>query len=69
MKTLRVQRLEALCQELHEEFMKEHAGMKANVLFESTDRKGMMEGYTENYIRVSQPFDPEKIGKVVEVTI
>ena len=68
-KTQRVQRLEELCQQLHEEFMKEHAGMKANVLFESTDRKGMMEGYTENYIRVSQPFDPEKIGKVVEVTI
>ena len=68
-KTLRVQRLEELCQQLHEEFMKEHKGMKANVLFESTDRKGMMEGYTENYIRVSVPFDPEKIGKIVEVTI
>ena len=68
-KTHRVQRLEALCQQLHEEFMKQHEGMKANVLFESTDRKGMMEGYTENYIRVSQPFDSEKIGKIVEVTI
>ena len=68
-KTLRVQRLEELCRQLNEEFMKEHEGMKANVLFESTDRKGMMEGYTENYIRVAQPFDPEKIGKIVEVTI
>ena len=68
-KTLRVQRLEELCQQLHEEFMKQHEGMTANVLFESTDRKGMMEGYTENYIRVSVPFDPEKIGKIVEVTI
>ena len=68
-KTQRVQRLESLCQELHEEFMQQHKGMKAQVLFESTDRKGMMEGYTENYIRASQPFDPEKIGKIVEVTI
>ena len=68
-KTLRVQRLEELCRELHEEFIKEHQGMKAKVLFESTDRKGMMEGYTENYIRISQPFDPELIGKIVEVTI
>jgi threonylcarbamoyladenosine tRNA methylthiotransferase MtaB len=68
-KTLRVQRLEALCQELHEEFMQQHKGMNAHVLFESTDRKGMMEGYTENYIRMSVPFDPEKIGKIVEVTI
>ena len=68
-KTLRVQRLEELCQQLHEEFMQQHKGMKANVLFESTDRKGMMEGYTENYIRVSQPFDPEKIGQIVKITI
>ena len=68
-KTLRVQRLEELCNELHAEFMKEHQGMTGKVLFESTDRKGMMEGYTENYIRVSVPFDEQKIGKVVEVTI
>ena len=68
-KTLRVQRLEELCRELHEAFMKEHEGMKANVLFESTDRKGMMEGYTENYIRVSQPFNPDYINNIVEVTI
>ena len=68
-KTLRVQRLEELCQQLHEEFMKQHEGMTANVLFESTDRKGMMDGYTENDLRISQPFDPEKIGKIVEVTI
>ena len=68
-KTQRVQRLEKLCSELHEEFMTAHKGMKAKVLFESTDRQGMMEGYTENYIRVSQTFDPEKIGHIVEVTI
>lgn len=68
-KTLRVQRLEQLCNTLHEEFIKEHKGMTGKVLFESTDRKGMMEGYTENYIRVSVPFDEDKIGKVVEVTI
>ena len=68
-KTLRVQRLEELCRELHEAFMKEHEGMKANVLFESTDRKGMMEGYTGNYIRISQPYAPELIGKIVDVII
>ena len=68
-KTLRVQRLEELCRELNEAFMKEHEGMKANVLFESTDRRGMMEGYTENYIRVSQPFNPDHINNIVEVTI
>lgn len=69
LKTKRVQMLEDLCAELHAEFTKEHEGMEVNVLFESTDRKGMMEGYSENYIRVSVPFDKEKIGKVVKVTL
>ena len=61
--------LEELSAQLHEEFIAANKGVAEKVLFESTDRKGMMEGYTENYIRVSVPFDPEKIGKIVEVTI
>lgn len=68
-KTKRVQMLEDLCRELHEDFIKAHAGVREKVLFESTDRKGMMEGYTGNYIRISRPYDPELIGKIVEVTI
>ena len=68
-KTLRVQRLEALCQELHEEFVKEHKGLTGKVLFESTDRNGMMEGYTENYIRVTAPYDSTAINQIIEIEI
>lgn len=68
-KTKRVQMLEDLCRELHEDFIRANAGVKEKVLFESTDRKGMMEGYTGNYIRISRPYDPELIGKIIEVTI
>ena len=68
-KTKRVQMLEALCEELHMEFIEANKGVAEKVLFESTDRKGMMEGYTENYIRVSREFDPELIGKIVDVTL
>ena len=68
-KTKRVQMLEDLCRELHEDFIKANAGVREKVLFESTDRKGMMEGYTGNYIRISRPYDPELIGKIVEVII
>ena len=68
-KTKRVQMLESLCQELHGEFIKANTGVREQVLFESTDRNGMMEGYTGNYIRVSRPFDAGLIGKIVEVTI
>lgn len=68
-KTLRVQRLEALCQELHEEFVEVHKGLTGKVLFESTDRNGMMEGYTENYIRVTAPYDSAAINNIVEIEI
>ena len=68
-KTKRVQMLEELCRQLHEEFVLANKGMAEKVLFESTDRKGMMEGYTGNYIRVSRPYDPELIGKIVDVVL
>ena len=68
-KTFRVQRLEALCQELHEEFVEAHKGLTGKVLFESTDRNGMMEGYTENYIRVTAPYDSAAINNIVEIEI
>ena len=68
-KTLRVQMLEELSAQLHAEFLEANKGVAEQVLFESTDRKGMMEGYTGNYIRISLPFDPTLIGKIVDVTI
>ena len=68
-KTRRVQMLEELSAKLHEEFLEQNRGVTGHVLFESTDKNGMMEGYTGNYIRVSRPYDPELIGKITEVTI
>lgn len=68
-KTKRVQMLEDLCRDLHAEFLEANKGVREKVLFESTDREGMMEGYTGNYIRISRPYDPDMIGKIVEITI
>ena len=68
-KTKRVQMLEDLCRELHAEFIGSNKGIIENVLFESTDKNGMMEGYTGNYIRISRPYDPDLIGRIVETRI
>ncbi len=68
-KTKRVQMLEDLCLKLNTEFNEANNGVREKVLFESTDKKGMMEGYTGNYIRVSRPYDPELIGKIVDIVI
>lgn len=68
-KTERVERLESLCDKLHSEFVESCKGLSAQVLFESSDKKGMMYGYTENYIQVARPYDKALVGKISELTI
>jgi len=38
------------------DFTKKHLGDTRKVLFEQPDKNGMMEGYTDNYIKISVPF-------------
>ena len=54
---------------LHSDYCTSHKGKREYVLFESTQKDGKMFGYTRNYIRVERPYDPELIGKVVEVIV
>ena len=68
-KTLRVQMLEELSAQLHAEFLESNKGVAEQVLFESTEKGGMMAGYTGNYIRITRPYDSALIGKIVDVTI
>ena len=67
--TERVSRLEELSAELHREFCQRYIGTEREVLFESTDKNGMMYGYTDNYIRVSAPYDTAKINTIVTVKL
>lgn len=69
LKKVRVARLEALSLELNGDFIERHRGTKASVLFESKEKGGMMSGYTGNYIRITREYDPEKVGKTIDVTI
>ena len=65
----RVAILEDLCAQLHGDFVAEHQGMHARVLFESKEKDGSMGGYTENYIRVTRPYDATLSGEIVDVVI
>jgi len=47
-------------------FTEEHQGQRRKVLFEKADRDGMMEGYTDNYIRISTPYVPQWVNQVIE---
>ena len=65
----RVAVLETLCRSLHEDFRAQNRGIRERVLFESTLRGGMMEGYTGNYIRITRPYDPALINTLVDIVI
>ena len=68
-KTKREKMLEELCGTLHRQFIASNRGVHEKVLFESTDRNGMMSGYTGNYIRIERPYDSSLIGRVTDVII
>lgn len=69
LKTERVARLEALCGELHSEFVEKNRGRHSQVLWESDVKDGMMGGYTGNYIRVERPYDPALVNMIEDITI
>lgn len=68
-KKQRVAELEELCAQLSAAFREANEGVAERVLFESTNRKGTMEGYTGNYIRVERPYDPELVNQLVDVIL
>ncbi len=47
-------------------FTEEHAGQTRKVLFEGQDKQGMIEGYTDNYIRITTPYREEWVNEIVE---
>ena len=47
-------------------FTASQEGKKRKVLFEQENKNGMMEGYTDNYIRVSTPFRKEWVNQEIE---
>jgi threonylcarbamoyladenosine tRNA methylthiotransferase MtaB len=50
-------------------FYKQHIGGDYNVLFESENKNGFIEGYTENYIRVRKNWNKNSVGKIQKVRI
>lgn len=50
-------------------FRQENSGQTRKVLFEGHSKNGLMEGYSDNYIRISTPFRPEWVNELVDWTI
>ncbi len=47
-------------------FTQQHTGKKRKVLFESYNKSNMMEGFTDNYIKVNAPFKKEWINEIID---
>jgi len=47
-------------------FTEQHAGQNRKVLFEVQDKNGMIEGYTDNYIKITTSYRKEWVNEIVE---
>ncbi|MEJ7611930.1 MAG: tRNA (N(6)-L-threonylcarbamoyladenosine(37)-C(2))-methylthiotransferase MtaB [Ferruginibacter sp.] len=61
--------LRNLSYEKMQSFTQQHIGEKRKVLFESVNKNGMMEGYTDNYIKVSTPYKKDWENEIVDWVI
>lgn len=50
-------------------FTQQHAGQARKVLFEAHEKNGMMEGYTDNYIRVTTHYRETWVNQLVDWTL
>ena len=50
-------------------FTQQHIGQVRKVLFEGHSKNGMMEGYTDNYIKITIPFNNEWVNNITTWTI
>ena len=49
-----------------QQFTRDHSGQTRKVLFEGRDKNGMIEGYTDNYIKIATPFREEWTNEIVD---
>ena len=50
-------------------FTSQHANQARKVLFEDHNKNNMMEGYTDNYIKINAPHKNEWVNQIVDWTI
>jgi threonylcarbamoyladenosine tRNA methylthiotransferase MtaB len=49
-----------------QEFTEKHIGQTRKTLFETVNKNGMMEGYTDNYIKITIPYKKEWVNEIVD---
>ena len=49
-----------------QQFTEHHRGQTRKVLFEHNAKNGMMEGYTDNYIRIAAPYKEQWVNSIID---
>ena len=65
----RTKQLRSLSGKLQRAFYAKQTGTTRSVLFEIVEQDGQMLGYTDNYVRVSMPFDPMLVNTMVPMEL
>ncbi len=65
----RTKQLRILSNKLQRAFYQEHLGTTRNVLFEAEENDGQMLGFTDNYLRVTMPFDKSHVNTITPVKL
>ncbi len=61
--------LRHLSWEKMQQFTQSQVGVRRKVLFERQSKDAMMEGYSDNYIKVVTPYRPEWVNQIVDWTL
>jgi threonylcarbamoyladenosine tRNA methylthiotransferase MtaB len=62
----RTKNLRSLSYKKMQDFTTQHTGQQRKVLFEGPDKNGLMDGYTDNYIKISVPYKEEWSNEIVD---
>jgi len=65
----RAEMLRILSDKKRRNFYGQHIGSTFTVLFEAEEQGGMMNGFTENYIKVKTQYDPLLVNELVQVRL
>jgi threonylcarbamoyladenosine tRNA methylthiotransferase MtaB len=49
-----------------QQFTRQHSGEIRKVLFESHNKNGWMEGYTDNYIKIATSYKEEWTNEIID---
>ncbi|MEM1096299.1 MAG: tRNA (N(6)-L-threonylcarbamoyladenosine(37)-C(2))-methylthiotransferase MtaB [Bacteroidota bacterium] len=63
-RSARNRRLRILSEKKRTAFYRAHLGETRPVLWEEHNRNGRMHGFTDNYVKVSKPYDPLDVGAI-----